>query len=165
RVIAAMKFERLDYLGGQLGAAVTQRPWFRDLAADVRARRGARPFDAVVPVPLHAWRRFRRGHDQARGIAEPIAAALGVPCRNLLRRRRATAPQSARDEAERRRNVRDAFVCRGPQRGKTVLLVDDVYTTGSTLIAAARPLVRAGATVEALVVARTPRWDEVPGVE
>ena len=115
--------------------------------------------DALVPVPLHRARLRRRGYDQALELAKPLARALRIPLRaDALVRVRATAPQSERDAAARRRNVRHAFAVRpGAPLPARVVLVDDVMTTGATLHAAARALRRAGvARVEAWVCARVP---------
>ena len=115
--------------------------------------------DALVPVPLHASRLRRRGYDQALELARPLARALRVPLRDdLLVRMRATGPQSERDAAARRRNVRNAFAVRaGVAVPRHVVLVDDVMTTGATLHAAARALRRAGVErVEGWVCARVP---------
>jgi len=115
--------------------------------------------DALVPVPLHRARLRRRGYDQALELAKPLARALHIPLRaDALLRVRATAPQSERDAAARRRNVHDAFAVRaGAALPAHVALVDDVMTTGATLHAAARALRRAGvARVDAWVCARVP---------
>jgi ComF family protein len=115
--------------------------------------------DALVPVPLHRARLRRRGYDQALELAKPLARALHVPLRDdLLRRVRATAAQSERDAAARRRNVRGAFaVVPGVTLPRHVVLVDDVMTTGATLHAAARALRRAGVErIDAWVCARVP---------
>jgi ComF family protein len=115
--------------------------------------------DALVPVPLHRARLRRRGYDQALELARPLARALHVPLRDdLLRRVRATAAQSERDAAARRRNVRGAFaVVPGVTLPRHVVLVDDVMTTGATLHAAARALRRAGVErIDAWVCARVP---------
>jgi ComF family protein len=112
--------------------------------------------DLVVPVPLHPWRRVRRGFNQA----DDLARHLGLPVCRALWRTRATAPQAKLDPAERRRNVRAAFrlspfVRAARFHGAHVVLVDDVRTTGATLEACARVLKRAGAGhVSALTVAR-----------
>ncbi len=151
-VLAGLKFRRLEYLGAQLGRSVAGL-----------LRRELDGCDLVVPVPLH-WRRFlSRGYNQAAAIARPIAAELGRPLRGVLRRRRATPAQSRLRRDDRRRNLRGAFSPRlgagfgVPYRGRHVLLVDDVVTTGTTLRAAAACLRRAGAAkVTALTVARTP---------
>lgn len=116
------------------------------------------PPDAVIPVPLHRGRLRRRGYDQARELARPLAARLGLPLDDLLRRVQATGPQSRLDAAGRRRNLRGAFAVRtGADLPAHVALVDDVMTTGATLHAAALALRRAGvARVEAWVCARVP---------
>ncbi|WP_101927553.1 MULTISPECIES: ComF family protein [Luteimonas] len=113
--------------------------------------------DALVPVPLHTARLRQRGYDQALELARPLARRTGVPLRaDLLRRSRATSPQSRLDAAARRRNVRRAFeVAAASGLPAHVVLVDDVMTTGATLHAAAIALRRAGvARVDAWVCAR-----------
>lgn len=146
--LRAFKFGRLDYLG-------------RHVAEEIlgRCRDRLEAIDVVVPVPLHWWRRWRRGFNQAELIAEPLAAALGLPCHPALRRRRATPPQAGLPRAARLANLRDAFRVPAPGEiaGRRLLLVDDVATTGTTLEAAARALLDAGGSrVEAVVAARTP---------
>lgn len=121
---------------------------------------GLPPPGALVPVPLHRSRLRSRGYDQALELARPLAQALGIPLGDrLLLRVRPTAPQSTRDAAGRRRNVRAAFAvapAAAPPPGH-VVLVDDVMTTGATLHAAALALRRAGvARVDAWVCARVP---------
>jgi ComF family protein len=111
-----------------------------------------------VPVPLHPWRRLRRGFNQA----ADLAAQLDVPVVHALRRVRWTAPQAGLTAAARRRNVRTAFALAAPWlrpaaplEQRVVLLVDDVRTTGATLDACARVLRAAGAReVRALTAAR-----------
>lgn len=110
----------------------------------------------LVPVPLHVGRLRRRGYDQAAELARPLAAALRLECRFILRRHLATAAQSSLDATARKRNVRGAFQCVAPVPAH-VVLVDDVMTTGATLQSAARALRRAGAhRVDAWVCARVP---------
>jgi ComF family protein len=116
--------------------------------------------DYVVPVPLHPWRRFRRGFNQA----SDLAARLDVPAIPVLWRVQATAPQTGLSAAARRRNVRRAFAMspfvrdgRARVRGTTVVLVDDVHTTGATLDACAAVLLDAGTReVRALTAALAP---------
>ena len=107
--------------------------------------------DLVVPVPLHRSRERQRGFNQA----ELIAARLGRPmATRLLRRRKDTPSQTGLTRNERKRNLASAFEVRGKVKG-TVIVVDDVYTTGSTMNEIARTLKRAGAgRVEVLTVAR-----------
>jgi ComF family protein len=115
--------------------------------------------DAFVPVPLHPRRLRLRGYDQALELAKPLARALDVSLRaDLLSRRRATAPQSELDKAARQRNLRNAFVvASGKPLPQHAVLIDDVMTTGATLHAAARALLKAGVVrVDAWVAARVP---------
>ena len=108
----------------------------------------------IIPVPLHRRRERQRGFNQA----ELIAARLGRPlATRLLRRRKNTPTQTGLSRGERKRNLAGAFEVRGPVDG-TVILVDDVFTTGSTMNEIARTLKRAGAQrVEVLTVARVAR--------
>ena len=109
--------------------------------------------DLVVPVPLHRRRRRARGFNQA----EELARHLGPRCQPVLRRTRATPSQTDLPAADRHANVRNAFALRrrADVAGLTVLLVDDVSTTGATLQACARALRLAGAReVRALTAAR-----------
>lgn len=121
----------------------------RTAGADVLA--GA---DAVVPVPLHASRERSRGFNQAREIARHI----GWPQMDILRRTRRTAVQADLPAARRHANVRGAFVISSSAAsvdGLTLVLVDDVSTTGATLNACATALLAAGAKeVRALTAAR-----------
>ena len=105
--------------------------------------------DCIVPVPLHPWRRLRRGFNQAVDLAN----ALNRPVVNALWRARSTAPQMALPAQSRRTNVRDAFILSPRYRAslsgrhienRIVVLVDDVRTTGATLNACAKVLKRAG---------------------
>ena len=125
--------------------------------ADLMRERGADVLsgsDCLVPVPLHPARRRTRGFNQALDLARH----LGRPVRKALRRIRATPTQTGLPAAQRHRNVRDAFALapRTPSlSGATVVLVDDVSTTGATLEACARVLKAAGAReVRALLAAR-----------
>ena len=117
-------------------------------------------FDAVVPLPLHWRKRWRRGFNQAHLLAREIGRRWNVPVRDLMLRTRPTAPQAGLTNAQRRLNMRGAFrVKRGVRLdGRRILLVDDVFTTGATASACARALKRAGAAhVSLLTLARTDR--------
>lgn len=105
----------------------------------------------VIPVPLHPRRQRERGFNQA----ELIASRLGRPMAgHLLYRRKNTPSQTGLTRNERKRNLAAAFEARGQVRG-SVIIVDDVYTTGSTMNEIAKTLKRAGADrVEVLTVAR-----------
>lgn len=117
--------------------------------------------DAVVPLPLHPLKRMLRGYNQSEYIAEGIAAQLGIGVdASCVYRRRNTASQALRPRRERAGNVAGAFAVRHPERlaGKHILLVDDVMTTGSTLVACIEAVVRAvpdcRVSVAALAVSR-----------
>jgi ComF family protein len=150
-VIHALKFGRLDFLGGHLAEEI----WHR-IGGDLR------PAEVIVAVPLHWRRQMTRGYNQAERIARPLADRLGRPLVAALRRVRPTQPQARLERSRRQANLRQAFRCRLPLaiRHRQVLLVDDVSTTGATLDHAATTLRRAGAaSVLALTAARTPaRW-------
>ncbi len=118
----------------------------------------ARP-QAIVPIPLHASRLRKRGYDQALELAKPVARELGIPLlADALLRVRPTSPQSELDAEARQRNLRHAFAARpGVALPGHIALIDDVMTTGATLNAAAKVLLRAGVTrVDAWVCARVP---------
>ncbi|MGO9230952.1 MAG: ComF family protein [Bryobacteraceae bacterium] len=117
-------------------------------------------FDWVTPVPLHWRKRWQRGFNQADLLARRVAAHTGIPRARLLRRLRSTASQASMSHTSRRHNVSGAFACRRPDRvaGRSILLIDDVLTTGATAMACALALKRAGAArVALLTLARADR--------
>lgn len=131
------------------------------------------PLDLIVPVPMHWRKRQTRGFNQAERLARVIAHRLGLPVGTQLRRTRKTSAQAGLSVAERRINleavfeVRNAEAARNEIRGRRVLLVDDVFTTGATASACARALKQAGAcSVVLLTLARVDRrWAETSTVE
>ncbi|ADM10618.1 competence protein F [Parvularcula bermudensis HTCC2503] len=113
----------------------------------------------LIPVPLHHRRLRQRGYNQAGRLADALAAVTGRPVRHrLLRRIKATPSQKAASADQRRRHVSGAFAVRENDdiiRGRSFVLVDDVLTTGATLLSCARPLRQAGAlSVSAVTLAR-----------
>ena len=117
-------------------------------------------FDIVIAMPMHWRKRWERGFNQAELLAAPIAKRYGVKLSGNLRRRRYTKPQAGLSEAERRKNLKNCFRVARPDRvkSKRILLIDDVFTTGATLRAAAEALKKAGAAyVCALTLARVDR--------
>lgn len=149
----ALKYASEQRLADPLGEAAAER-W----------RRAGAGGDLVVPVPVHAERARQRGYDQAVLLARVVADRLGLPMAALLERHRRTVAQFDLDRASRGINVSGAFRLRrdrrgGPAwispRGRWVVLVDDVTTTGSTLAACGEVLMAAGAlAVSGLTVAR-----------
>jgi ComF family protein len=140
--------------------------WLAPRLADlwVEARRDAvagLPADTwIVPVPLHWWRHWRRGYNQAEALAVGLGRRLGLPVHRPLRRVVATEKLAGLTVTDRAKEMRKAFRARPTVRldGRTVLLVDDVLTTGATCGAAARALKQAGAArVVVAVIARTGR--------
>jgi ComF family protein len=152
-MVHAFKYRGRRALAEPLAARL--RDAGRDLLAGV---------DAVVPVPLHPWRRWKRGFNQA----DDLARHLGRPVWPVLRRIRHGPPQASLPAGQRHAAVRQAFRVRAwpgraavmplgarPLRGSAVVLVDDVMTTGATLEACSRVLIAAGVrSVRVLTVAR-----------
>lgn len=150
-----LKYAGEKRLAGPLGAAIARR-W----------RVAGAGGDLLVPVPVHAARARTRGYDQAELIARAAAKELGRPCASILERERATVAQFDLDRSTRATNVHGAFrlLPRAsrqaiedprPLRGRWIVLIDDVVTTGATLAACAEPLIAAGAIgVSAATVAR-----------
>lgn len=115
-------------------------------------------YDCVIPVPLHVKRLRWRGFNQSLLLARAIGRRLQVTVDPLLlERTRPTLPQTQFNEQQRHTNVRGAFAVTDPARvqGKFLLLIDDVYTSGSTVNECARVLRKAGATaVDVFTLAR-----------
>ena len=163
RAAAAMRFEE-DARRMVLDFKFNSHLWLRDdftdwLEAAVRARMDAYAVDAVVPMPTAAVHRFLRGYDQCGMLAKSLASRLGRKClAGVVRRCGFPKRQSGLDAQERRENVKGTFkVTDGSLvRGRTLLLVDDVMTTGSTLSECALALKAAGAErVWCVVAARS----------
>jgi ComF family protein len=146
-LVHALKFR------GELALA----PFLGSLLADEFRRADTGTVDFVVPMPLSRARLRGRGFNQAVEIARPLARRAGRPVElALLVRSRDTPPQFDLPWSERQKNVRGAFSASRALPGATVVVVDDVMTTGATLDEAARALKAAGASrVVNWVVART----------
>jgi ComF family protein len=112
------------------------------------------PIDLIVPVPLHPTRERERGYNQSERLATRLSQLSDHPLANALIRTRATSPQVTLGAEERFVNVVGAFACRVSLQNMSVVLVDDVLTTGATLNDCARACTEAGAReVRALTLA------------
>jgi ComF family protein len=117
-----------------------------------------KPPDTIVPIPLHKRRQRRRGFNQASLLAANLAEKLDLPVNiKAMRRVKHTIPQIGLSPMERFENVQDAFVAVSKEvKNQHILLVDDVFTTGATMSAAAETLLASGAAgVSAYCLART----------
>jgi len=139
-------YRRIPYALKYEGNLAAGKYFARQLGRDLAASPLFAGVDAVVPVPLHRWRRHRRGYNQAEVIAREVARTLGaVPVGNWLVRRRRTRSQTRLTVEEKLANVHSAFspsrkgreaAARPPEQlPRHILLVDDVFTTGATLAA------------------------------
>jgi ComF family protein len=163
RAVAAARYARAlrdAVLAVKFGGRREGTAYLGDLVADAVLASGVgRGAGLVVPVPLHPTRRLVRGFDQAELLARRVARRLGLPCASrALRRRRRTRAQAAAPPGARAANLRDAFgpgLQRRSARGRRVLLVDDVLSTGATVDAAARALLALGARSVDVAVAAT----------
>jgi len=147
--IHALKYHRSPLLAAPLGGLLSVCGG--QMLADTS-------YDAVIPVPLHPSRLRRRGFNQALLLARKAAKAWGVGVlADSLRKHSVTIPQSMLSKREREKSVKGVFVYQGPDlQGKNVVLIDDVFTTGSTANECARMLKKHGAhIVDVLTLART----------
>jgi len=127
--------------GDRTYAARALAVWMHRAAGDFIAQ-----VDALVPVPLHRWRLFSRRYNQSALLAQHVGELAGKPVLpDILRRIRATPSQGHRKRKERQENVRGAFAVSNPAavEGKTLVLIDDVLTTGATVEECARVLLKA----------------------
>ena len=148
-LVHRFKYDRCLYLRKPLSE------WLAETLDDTRIT--AHSFDYLVPVPLHAARMRDREFNQAEVLARLVADRHGERVLHALRRVRYTTTQTRLDREERMQNLRDAFRVQHARRvaGSHLILVDDVFTTGSTVDECARVLKKAGAaSVRVITVAR-----------
>lgn len=156
-IIGKFKNKNMPWLGKNIGALMAER--------FLEEQRGSHGFaechapDLVTFVPMHPAKKKIRGYDQAQLLAEQVGQSLKIPCEACLERTRKTAAMKNMSEEQRNQNVAGAFQLRKNSdgyaagegkndlllRGKHVILVDDIVTTGSTAEACASVLKRAGA--------------------
>jgi len=138
-MVHALKYGGLDYLAPLMAEEMLHR--FAQLPELAMA-------DLIVPVPLHRFKLRQRGYNQSELLAQHFAHCIGLPfCGNCLVRVRNTPSQTTLGRAGRLQNMTGAFACVRPEvvKGKTVLLIDDVATTGATLEGCAQALKQGGA--------------------
>ncbi|MEQ8671707.1 MAG: ComF family protein [Aggregatilineales bacterium] len=134
--IHALKYDNVQELGFRLAErmidVLKQQVW---------------QIDSIVPVPLHVSRKLQRGYNQAQILGDFIGQACLIHCEpDAVIRQRATQSQVTLNREERLINMQDAFIANSDLiSGKTILIVDDVLTTGSTLLAVSQAVVDAGA--------------------
>ena len=153
-LIRNMKYRHAEHAGGAL-ARLTVAALGEHFDLLLRERQ----VEAIVPVPMFYRRRWGRGFNQAESIGRGLGEVLRLPCRpELLRRHRHTPPPARRrDAGQRLANVRGAFAAQDPAalKGRRVLLVDDVMTTGATVASCAEALKEGGAEeIHIVTVAR-----------
>ncbi len=155
---------RMKNAEGEVLAELVGELWASQGAAKLRGC-GA---EIIIPVPLHWRRRWQRGYNQSEALARGLAYGLKLPCRpRWLWRTRFTPSQTLQTPTGRRANVRGVFGARprAALKGRTVLLIDDVMTTGCTASEAARALVAAGAVrVFVAVLAHGPSYERSEGM-
>ena len=136
RVLHAFKFERHDFLDDPLA----------ELMAEVIRRRGDLAFDVVLPVPMHRAKLRKRGYNQSELLARSLARRLALPCEpRLLTKVREKKTQSTLARADRAANVRNVFIAAPAVSDRSILVVDDICTTGETFRAVAETLLAQGA--------------------
>lgn len=144
--------------GDMMHAVDTFLPWLMRAGEDLISQA-----DILLPVPLHRFRLISRRYNQAALLAQAVARKAGKPCiADGLIRNRATDSQGRKKAAERRQNVKNAFAIHPKHgsrlKGKNILLIDDVHTTGATVGECAHTLIKAGAAdVNVLTLARVVR--------
>ncbi len=138
-LVHALKYGGADYLACEMGRLMAER--FR-LYPELSAA------EIIMPVPLYPKRRRTRGYNQSALLAQGLARGTGLACDDVsLVRKRDTVSQTTLGRQGRLTNMTGAFLCKNPSavKGKVVLLVDDVATTGATLEGSAAALKAAGA--------------------
>jgi competence protein ComFC len=137
--LTELKYRFRPDLGEALGVLLVE--W-------VKNHREFQKFNIIIPIPIHWQKLTVRGYNQAELLANPLQKYLGIPLRNdIIIRDKITESQNALHKEERFTNIHEAFriINTKPLAGASVLLIDDIFTTGATVSEAARVLMRAGA--------------------
>ena len=149
KLVSMMKYGNSPELARPLGALLAQKLTKLDLETDM-----------IVPVPLHFRRQWTRGYNQSQLLAEVAGKHLGIPVVNAVKRGGSRSRQAGRNRQERHRALTGIFSLRSnvSLEGRHVLLLDDVITTGATLTAVSRVVLKGKpASLHVITLARTPR--------
>ena len=134
-MVLDFKYKDKPYIGHKLGEIMGDRLLCEDEI-----------FDLIVPIPIHRKRREERGYNQAEILAKKVAKKTGIEYnKSVLKRVKDTSVMRKLSPLERRENLRGAFESSGYARGKSILLIDDIYTTGATADECAKVLKDSGA--------------------
>lgn len=151
QAVLRLKFGGKAVLAGPLGDLLAER---------LREELAAWKPDGLVPVPIHWRRMLERGFNQAELIAQRVGKRTGLPVVGALKRTRASPAQVGLSARERSRNLVGVIAVSTAVRGRRLVLIDDVHTTGSTLSVCAAALRAAGAAeVFSVTVCYDRKWD------
>ncbi|ACF13016.1 competence protein [Chloroherpeton thalassium ATCC 35110] len=149
-IIHSIKYGGLQNLAVELGMM---------LGKHILSEKPFSTWEAIIPVPLHHVKHIERGYNQAEALANGVSRAIGIPVvRNAVMRSRYTESQTKLAAEKRRANISGVFQIRQPVQFKQILLIDDVFTTGATLVELSHELKKYGAieiTIAALAVTST----------
>lgn len=137
QIIHSFKYSGKSNIGVELGKILGRK-----------IRKSGEKYDYVIPVPIHTAKKRERGYNQSDYIAEAIAEELGIEAlEKAVIRREYTVSQTTLSATERLENMKDVFLVKSPEiiQGKSLLIVDDVLTTGSTINSLAGVLIESGA--------------------
>lgn len=140
-VVHRYKYNGEKYLGEKIAQIMFHKLNFKNLN-----------LQGIAHVPLHKSKRKKRGFDQSERIAKKLSVLIGIPYIDALKRTKDTVSQTHLTREERQQNVKDVFEGKKNVKGLSILLVDDVLTTGSTASECARILCRSGAKSVHIIV-------------
>lgn len=138
-VIHSLKYQNKFQVGIFLGKV---------LAQNIQLNRSNWQIDLIIPIPLHQLKKAERGYNQSYYIAKGISKFLSVPCSDrIVKRKKYTESQTTMTLTERQENISDAFKIRNKNavKGKNILLIDDVITTGATISECGNVILKSGA--------------------